>query len=180
MVSRESCFRIHQHSQIELFIFENTRYIKWLASCLQLTSALEISYYSLMWVSPWERVLRICPWHVLVQSQIVSTFSSKQERYLARSAFKFTNIVRLNSSHSSFHRGNVHRSLTIWVRLHNMIELNSLYLRTRNVMRYTLLFVSPWQRVLWICPWHVLVQSEIVSSFSSSQERYLAGDLLSN
>ena len=68
-----------------------------------------------------------------------------------------------------------HRSLTIWVRLHNMIELNSLYLRTRNtVMRYTLLCVSPWQRVLWICPWHVLVQSQIVSSFSCSQERYLA------
>ena len=30
-------------------------------------------------------------------SQIASTFSSNQERYVERSAFEFTNIVRLNS-----------------------------------------------------------------------------------
>ena len=28
-----------------------------------------------MWVSPWECVLRICPWHVLVQSKNVSNMS---------------------------------------------------------------------------------------------------------
>ena len=43
----------------------------------------------------------------VTQSLIMSSFSSSQERYLARSAVEVTNTVGLNSLYYSFHRGNV-------------------------------------------------------------------------